>query len=365
MNEQNYNELMRRLNRENRRFSQEPGSRQYKDRDVDESTRELNIDGFFTGEGLDNERLLKAHIKRLGRLSDRGALEAVKLAQKGDRRAMTQLVEKHLWLADRETKHFLGQGLTYSELISAAMFAMQAGIRRFDPSRGVPFAAYLTGVIQRAMMTAVRGNIAKNMGVTEHVLRNVKLVEDFQSQHFIKYGRMPTEAQISEGIGLGKRAIRNALQAFDERSFMESTKSTIDEDGDVTVLDVHVTESNPVEDAVVDQDTLEQLQELQKELVKELEDVEILIAQYRFDQGLSEREVADKLMVTRYKVRTTEESIKNLVRTRSRQAGIELEKLVNIDAGLPYMKNENIGRGGPVTNIDNKPGRNWSHLLQE
>lgn len=323
---QDYNNLMKRLNRKNRQFDREPGSRKHKDQDVESSTGELNVDGFFTGEGLDNEQLLKAHIKRLGRMSDRGALETVKLAQKGDRRAITQLVEKSLWLADRETKHFLGQGLSYSELISAAMFGMQAGIRRFDLSRGVPFAAYLTGVVQRAMMTAVRGNIAQSMGVSEHVLKNRKLVEDFQSQHFIKYGRMPTEAQISEGIGLGKRAIRNTLQSFEERSFMESTDVAIDEDGDVTVLDVHVTESNPVEDAVVNQDTLEQLQELQKELVRELSDVEILIAQYRFDQGLSEREVADKLMITRYKVRTTEEAIKNLVKTRSRQAGIELEK---------------------------------------
>lgn len=327
MNEQIYNELMKRLNQENRRFDRETGKRQYKDKDIDGSTGELSVDGFFTGDGLDTERLLKSHIKRLGRMSDRGAVEAVKLAKKGDRRAMTQLVEKHLWLADRETKHFLGQGLSYSELISAAMFAIQAGIRRFDASRGVPFGAYLTGVIQRAMMTAVRGNIARNMGVTEHVLRNVKLIEDCQSQHFIKHGKLPTEAQISVETGLGKRAIRNALQAFEERSFMESTESTIDDDGDVTVLDMHVSESNPVEDAVVDQDTLEQLQELQTELIKELEDVEVLIAQYRFDKRLSEREVADKLMVTRYKVRTTEEAVKNLVKTRSRQAGIELEKI--------------------------------------
>lgn len=330
MNEQIYNQRMKELNQENRQFDRETEKRQYRDRDVEASTGELNVDGFFTGEGLDTERLLKAQIKRLGRMSDRGALEAVKLAQKGDRRAITQLVEKHLWLADRETKHFLGQGLTYSELISASMFAMQAGIRRFDPSRGVPFAAYLTGVVQRAMMTVVRGNIAKNMGVSEHILRNRKLVEDFQSQYFIKHGKLPGEAQISEGIGLGKRAIRNALQSFEERSFMESTEAAVDEDSDETVLDTYVAKANPVEDAVVDKDVLETLQELQKELVKELENVEILIAQYRFDQGLSEREVADKLTITRYKVRTTEESIKNLVRTRSRQAGIELEKLVNI-----------------------------------
>ena len=327
MNEQIYNDLMKRLNRENRQFKREPEKRQHQDKDVESSTGELDVDGFFTGDGLDTERLLKAHIKRLGRMSDLGAVEAVKLAQKGDRRAMTQLVEKSLWIADLETKHFLGQGLSYSELISAAMFGMQAGIRRFDVSRGVPFCAYLTGVIQKAMMTAVRGNIAKNMVVTEHVLRNVKLIEDFQSQYFIKNGKMPSEARISEETGLGKRAIRNALQAFDERSFIESTDAAIDDDGDVTVLDVHISESNPVEDAVVDRDTLEQLQQLQKELVKELEDIEVLIAQYRFDQGLSEREVSDKLMITRYKVRTTEEAIKNIVKARSRQAGIELEKL--------------------------------------
>lgn len=331
MNEQNYNELMKRLNQENRQFNRELdrdfGRRQYKDQDTEATTDKIDVDGFFDGEGLDTERLLKAHIKRLGRMSDLGALEAVKLAQKGDKRSVATLVEKHLWLADRETKHFLGQGLTYSELISAAMFAMQAGIRRFDVSRGVPFGAYLTGVVQRAMMTAIRGNIAQSMGVSEHVLKNRKLVEDFQSQYFIKHAKMPTEAQISEGIGLGKRAIRNTLQAFEERTFMESTDVAIDDDGDVTVLDMHVTESNPVEDAVVDRDVLEALQQLKRELVGELSDVEILIAQYRFDQGLSEREVADKLMVTRYKVRTTEEAIKNLVKTRARQAGIELEKL--------------------------------------
>ena len=324
---QDYNKLMKRLNRENRRFDRETGSRQYRDKDVKSSTGELNINGFFVEGNLDTERLLKAHIKRLGEMSDRTALEAAKRAQKGDSWCVKQLVEKHLWIVDRETKNFLGKGLSYEELVSAGMMAIAAAIRKFDTSRGVPFAAYATKAIQAAMMMEVRGNIAKNMGVTEHVLRNVKLVEDCQSRFFVKNGKLPTEAQISVETGLGKRAIRNALQAFEERSFMESTESTIDEDGDVTVLDVHVTESNPVEDAVVNQDTLETLQDLQKELVKELEDIEVLIAQYRFDQGLSEREISDKLMITRYKVRTTEEAVKNLVKTRSRQAGIELEKI--------------------------------------
>lgn len=328
---QDYNKLMKRLNQENRKYNRNPHERQYKDRDVDESTRELNIDGFFTGEGLDNERLLKAHIKRLGCMSDRGALEAVKLAQNGDKRSMTQVVEKHLWIADRETKHFLGKGLSYSELISAGMFSIQASIRKFDTTRGISFGAYVTKAIQAGMMMAVRKNIAQNMGVSEHVLRNVKLVQDFESQYFIKHGKMPSEKQISEETGLGTRAIRNALQNFNERTYANSINETIDEDGEVTVLDVHVTESNPVEDAVVDRDTLEQLQQLQKDLVGELSDIEILIAQYRFDQSLSEREVADKLMVTRYKVRTTEEAIKNLVKARSRQAGIELERFLKTD----------------------------------
>lgn len=326
MNEQIYNERMRELNRKNRQFDREPGSRQHKDQDVESSTGELNVDGFFTGEGLDTERLLKAHIRRLGRMSDRTALEAAKRAQKGDLWCVKQLVEKHLWIVDREVKHFLGKGLSYEELVSVGMTAIAAAIRKFDTSRGVPFAAYATKAIQAAMMMEVRGNIAKSMGVSEHVLRNVKLIEDCQSQHFIKHGKMPSEKQISEETGLGTRAIRNALQNFNERTYANSINETIDEDGEVTILDVHVTESNPVEDAVVDKDVLETLQELQKELVKELSDVEILIAQYRFDQGLSEREISDKLMITRYKVRTTEEAIKNLVKTRSRQAGIELEK---------------------------------------
>ena len=59
-----------------------------------------------------------------------------------DSATRTQLVEQHLALARGLARRHAGAGETFEDLVQVGALGLVAAARRYDPARGVPFAAY-------------------------------------------------------------------------------------------------------------------------------------------------------------------------------------------------------------------------------
>jgi RNA polymerase sigma factor (sigma-70 family) len=66
------------------------------------------------------------------------------------------MIEEHLRLATSRARRFRGRGLSYPDLVQEGAVALVQAARRFDPTRGVPFGAYASPWVERAMNAAVQ-----------------------------------------------------------------------------------------------------------------------------------------------------------------------------------------------------------------
>jgi RNA polymerase primary sigma factor len=66
------------------------------------------------------------------------------------------MIEEHLRLATSQARRFRGRGLSYPDLVQEGAVALVQAARLFDPTRGVPFGAYASIWVERAMNAAVQ-----------------------------------------------------------------------------------------------------------------------------------------------------------------------------------------------------------------
>ncbi|MGH9295902.1 MAG: sigma-70 family RNA polymerase sigma factor, partial [Acidimicrobiales bacterium] len=71
----------------------------------------------------------------------------VTFAATGDAEIRDELVEAHLYLAERLARHFSNRGEPFDDLFQVSSLALIKAVDRFEPERGVEFGSYATTTI--------------------------------------------------------------------------------------------------------------------------------------------------------------------------------------------------------------------------
>lgn len=120
------------------------------------------------------------------------------------------LVTEHLWLVDRLAANAARRFPSHTdraELWSAGVLGLVEASRRFDPSEGVPFAAFASARVRGQIIDQVRSRDLASRRL-RRVLRVVVRASEFLAQHL---GRAPTLEEISQASGMPLEMVRNAL----------------------------------------------------------------------------------------------------------------------------------------------------------
>ncbi len=84
--------------------------------------------------------------------ADEGELdELVRRAQAGDEQAREELVDRMLPLVNSIARAYRTARLEHADLVQEGCVGVLRALRRFDPDRGVPFAAYTTLWVRQAL----------------------------------------------------------------------------------------------------------------------------------------------------------------------------------------------------------------------
>src|SRR5205823_11446175 len=95
-------------------------------------------------------------IRELGLHDQTAALDALAVrAQGGDLKAREELVVRALPLVARQAKRYAGRDLDIGDLVQEGVIGLLRALERYDPQRGVPFAAYAGWWMRQAMQQAV------------------------------------------------------------------------------------------------------------------------------------------------------------------------------------------------------------------
>lgn len=115
-------------------------------------------------------------------------------AQAGDARAREELIERMLPLVNSIARGYRTAGLEYADLVQEGCVGILRALRRFDPSRGVPFAAYSALWIRQALQE-LRSDFIRPLRLPPKALQQLA---QLKSEHYRIYANQHRDASLAE-----------------------------------------------------------------------------------------------------------------------------------------------------------------------
>jgi RNA polymerase sigma factor (sigma-70 family) len=231
--------------------------------------------------------------------------DAVRRAQAGDTAAREQLIERMLPLISALARRFRTEGLDQTDLIQEGIVGLLRALERYDPDRGVPFAAYATWWIRQSLQDA-RSDFIRPFRLPPKALRQLAQLKSEHQHIFQREQRSAGIAELAERTNIDLEQA-NALAAADVR--VRSLDEPIDSGGgDLGSLGDLLEDplSAAAYEQVVETVAGEQLRALLSRLTDRERDV--VRARFGFD-GKPEKlvEIGEKLGLSAERVRQIEE----------------------------------------------------------
>lgn len=231
--------------------------------------------------------------------------ELARRAQARDAGAQEELIRRLLPLVEATARRYRTEGLEQADLRQEGIVGLLRALQRFDPSRGVPFAAYATWWIRQSLQEA-RSDFIRPMRLPPKALRQLSQLKSEHQRIYQGEGRSAGVAELAErtSIELGQA---EALVAVDARarSLDQSIGSVNGEVGTLGDLLEDPLSAAAYED-VIDTVAGEQL----RALLSRLTDREREVVQARFGfEAAPEKlaEVGERLGISAERVRQIEE----------------------------------------------------------
>lgn len=231
--------------------------------------------------------------------------ELARRAQAGDGAAQEELIGRLMPLVQATARRYRTEGLDQADLLQEGIVGLLRALQRFDPGRGVPFAAYASWWIRQSLQEA-RSDFVRPMRLPPKALRQLSQLKSEHQRIFQGERRSAGVAELAERthIELGQA---EALVAADARarSLDEAIESTHGEIGTLGDLLEDPLSADAYEEVI---DTLAggQLRALLARLTDR--EREVVQARFGFD-GPAEKlaEIGERLGVSAERVRQIEE----------------------------------------------------------
>ena len=231
--------------------------------------------------------------------------ELARRAQAGDDAAREQLIERLLPLVHSTARRYQTEGLEQVDLLQEGIVGLLRALQRFDPQRGVPFAAFATWWIRQSLQEA-RSDFMRPMRLPPKALRQLS---QLKSEHQRIYQGERRSAKIGELADRTSIELEQAeaLLTADARprsldETIENTEGELGTMGDLLEDPLSAAAYEDVVDAVAG----EQLRALLSRLTER--EREVVQARFGFDAPAEKlTEVGERLGVSAERVRQIEE----------------------------------------------------------
>jgi RNA polymerase sigma factor (sigma-70 family) len=231
--------------------------------------------------------------------------ELARRAQAGDAAAQEELIRRLLPLVESTARRYRTEGLEQADLRQEGIVGLLRALQRFDPSRGVPFAAYATWWIRQSLQEA-RSDFIRPMRLPPKALRQLSQLKSEHQRIYQGEHRSAGVAELAERMSI-EFGQAEALVAADARarSLDESIGGLGGEVGTLGDL-LEDPLSAAAYEEVVDAVAGEQLRALLSRLTDR--EREVVRARFGFDAPPEKlAEVGERLGVSAERVRQIEE----------------------------------------------------------
>jgi RNA polymerase primary sigma factor len=226
-------------------------------------------------------------------------------AQAGDAAAREDLIHRLLPLVHTTARRYRTEGLEQADLLQEGIVGLLRALQRFDPARGVPFAAYATWWIRQSLQEA-RSDFMRPLRLPPKALRQLSELKSEHQRIFQGERRSAKIGELADRTNIELEQAEALLTAdvrprsLDEP--IENTQGELGTMGDLLEDPLSATAYEDVVDAVAG----EQLRALLSRLTER--EREVVQARFGFDAPAEKlSEVGARLGVSAERVRQIEE----------------------------------------------------------
>lgn len=242
--------------------------------------------------------------------------------KKGDNAAKTKMMELNLRLVVPTAKRLQRPGIELMDLVEEGNLGLLQAIERFEPSKGYRFSTYAVYWIEQYIRRYIEEQ-SGSIKIPSHAWGNLK--RWFRAWNVLKEenGRDPSLSEMAAELDLSARQVKAIMDTLSAATGVESLTSIVGEESELTLEEVISDDGrgNPhdvflhSENASVVQKSLMDLPE---------RDREILTLRFGLldNEPQTLGEVAEKMQLSRERVRQLEERALDKLRQDAYKAGI-------------------------------------------
>jgi RNA polymerase sigma-B factor len=221
-----------------------------------------------------------------GLATERRLLE--RFAETGDPMLREELVSRFLPLARSLAMRYAGGAEPSDDLVQVASVGLMGALDRFDPSRGVPFAAFAGPTILGELRRHFRDRVW-TMRVPRGLQERIREVEEAITKLGSTLERSPTVAEIVERLEISDDEVLEAMEASDARRTMSLDQPTAagDDAGDASIGE-RVGGEDPGFELVEERSAI-------RAGARVLTDLEREVLRLRFVEDLTQSKIADQV----------------------------------------------------------------------
>jgi len=195
------------------------------------------------GAGIDDP--VRVYLKEMGKVDLLTKEEEVELAQRieaGDDQARQELTEANLRLVVSIAKKYVGQGMSFLDLIQEGNKGLMKAVEKFDYTKGYKFSTYATWWIRQSITRSLADQ-ARTIRIPVHMVETMNKLKRVEKRLNKELDREPTPEEIGEEMDM------------DPEKVLEVKKLTINQQP--ASLDTPIGEENDsqLKDFIEDQDS--------------------------------------------------------------------------------------------------------------
>ena len=268
---------------------------------IEEEKQEDSSNDTFTDD------ITKQYMNEISKIRVLDYEEEVELARKyknGDKSARDELVNHNLRLVVSVAKHYVGNGLSFLDLIQEGNIGLMTACDRFDPERGYKFSTYATWWIKQAITRAL-----DNSGIIRypvHRMEEVNRLTRFQKQRYHETGKMPSIEEISQYFSWDIKKTKETLLLKEPVCGLDDPVGEIEHGVQSTRADFIADDKQNIEENMDVKVTRDILMEIFETLSEK--EVDIIKSRFGLDDGVREtlKEISERYNVTRERIRQIE-----------------------------------------------------------
>ncbi|MFP4021653.1 MAG: sigma-70 family RNA polymerase sigma factor, partial [Halanaerobium sp.] len=154
------------------------------------------------GAGIDDS--VRVYLKEMGKVDLLDKEEEVELAKRieqGDQEARAKLTEANLRLVVSIAKKYIGQGMSFLDLIQEGNKGLMKAVEKFDYTKGYKFSTYATWWIRQSITRALADQ-ARTIRIPVHMVETMNKLRRIEKRLKKDLEREPTLEEIGEEMNM-------------------------------------------------------------------------------------------------------------------------------------------------------------------